>query len=532
MLRIVPSKIKNYFKSLTVLDYFVLLIMLAGILARGVLLGSVPGGVNADEAFAGYEAYSLLHNGVDSFGYSFPVYLVTWGSGMSALNTYMMIPFIALFGTHVWVIRLPEFIVSCCTLPVFYKLFKRLFNRTAAIVALFYLAVCPWSITSARWALDCNLAPAFILFGLYFFVLGAENSKYFIWSAFFYGLSLYCYALIWAVIPFIIGLQILYLIWTGKLHLDRYCIISVVLLGFIALPLILFYLINTGYIDEIITPFLSIPKLVMMRTSEISTWKWFDKLTSMFYMLIRQNDGYYWNAAPKYGLYYKWALPFAVIGLLYCAIKAIFSLFTRKFAPVILLVFQFVCAVAFGCCIEVNINRINSIHLPIISFISIGIYLVLNCIKKYFKYIFKVAYIGLAVCFICFMFFYFTVYRNNIGREFNEGLETSLARADFICKSADSEDNMIYIDNAIKHSKIMFYTKVPNNVYRETVVYSNYPSPYLSAASFANYVFEVPDASKNCVYILTEENIDTFVQEGWTIEQYGHTAVAYRQNTR
>jgi hypothetical protein len=268
-----------------------------------------------------------------------------------------------------------------------------------------------------------------------------------------------------------------------------------------------------------------------MRASEISTWKWFEKLTAMFSMIIKQNDGYYWNAAPEYGLYYKWALPFAVIGLVYCIVKAFGSLFRRSFVPVVLLMFQFVCAAVLGCLIPVNINRINCIHLPIISFIVIGIYLVLNYIKKYFKYIFAASYAALAVCFACFMIFYFTVYRDNIGREFHEGLDTSLDRALVLCESEDNEDNIIYIDDAIKHPKIMFYTQIPTDVYQETIVYTNYPSPYLSAGSFAGYIFEAPDVSKDCIYILSEENIDDFLKDGWTVEIYGHTAVAYRQRS-
>nr|MDD6335196.1 hypothetical protein [bacterium] len=37
-------------------------------------LGRIPGGLNQDEAFAGYEAWALLTSGTDSSGYGFPVY--------------------------------------------------------------------------------------------------------------------------------------------------------------------------------------------------------------------------------------------------------------------------------------------------------------------------------------------------------------------------------------------------------------------------------------------------------------------------
>ena len=67
-----------------------ILILILGIGARLWMSGDVPGGINQDEAFAAREAWSLLHYGKDSFGYSCPMYLMAWGSGMSALNTYLM----------------------------------------------------------------------------------------------------------------------------------------------------------------------------------------------------------------------------------------------------------------------------------------------------------------------------------------------------------------------------------------------------------------------------------------------------------
>lgn len=101
-------------------------ILAVGIFVRIWHFGTVPGGLNQDEAFAGYEAWSLLKYGVDSAGYRFPVYLTAWGSGMNALNSYLMMPFIAIFGLKVWVIRLPQLIVACLTIPAVYGVVRRL----------------------------------------------------------------------------------------------------------------------------------------------------------------------------------------------------------------------------------------------------------------------------------------------------------------------------------------------------------------------------------------------------------------------
>lgn len=52
-------------------------IILIGCIVRITEFGSLPAGLNQDEAFAGYEAYSLLNYGTDSWGYTNPCYFVS-----------------------------------------------------------------------------------------------------------------------------------------------------------------------------------------------------------------------------------------------------------------------------------------------------------------------------------------------------------------------------------------------------------------------------------------------------------------------
>ena len=54
-------------------------IVMLALLALGAFmrlwrLGQVPAGIHQDEAFSAYEAYCLLEDGKDSWGYAFPVY--------------------------------------------------------------------------------------------------------------------------------------------------------------------------------------------------------------------------------------------------------------------------------------------------------------------------------------------------------------------------------------------------------------------------------------------------------------------------
>ena len=221
-----------------------ILILLTGIFARIYRFGSVPGGINQDEAFAAREAWSLLVSGTDSFGYPWPMYLIAWGSGMNVCNTILMIPFIAIFGQHTWVFRLPQVIVSILTIISVEKIMREIMDEETALWAMFLLAINPWHIMMSRWGLESNLAPGFLIFGLLFFIQGIKNEKYFLLSALFYGISLYCYATIWTIVPFIVLLQAVYLLYVKKAKITIWTVGSGILLGVLAIPAFLFLLVN------------------------------------------------------------------------------------------------------------------------------------------------------------------------------------------------------------------------------------------------------------------------------------------------
>lgn len=120
-----------------------ILIFLSGIVIRVFDFGIVPNGLNQDEAFAGYEAWNILTTHHDTMGYRFPLYLFTNGGGMNALETYLMVPFIAIFGPQDWVIRIPQVIIAILSLPAAYGVARRIYDEKAALWAMMIIAWCP-----------------------------------------------------------------------------------------------------------------------------------------------------------------------------------------------------------------------------------------------------------------------------------------------------------------------------------------------------------------------------------------------------
>lgn len=500
-------------------QFIVCLLLIVGVAIRFIGLGVIPGGINNDEAYAGYEAYSMLQYGLDSHGYHNPVYFVAWGSGMSVLQSYMMLPFIWLFGLHNWVIRIPEVIVACCSLPVFFLLLKKLHGREAALIGLFLLAINPWHIMMSRWALDCNLAPGFLLFGFWFFILGLEKPKYFLLSALMYGFSLYTYATIWLLLPFVLLFQVLYCSWFKKIKISLMAVLSMLLLGIMALPLVLFLLINLGFIGEIKTGFLSIPKLIVSRAGEYSIHGIGRKVYDLYYMLWKQEDGNLWNATADFGLFYKFSWPVILFGL--CVeIRQLVKSLKTGFMPRILPFFQLGIGLILGCFYVVNMNRINYIYLPLLYFNVLGLTYLYQSVRKEVFATLSAAY---AISFIAFSAFYFSYYEEDIGVIFQKGLDQCI-------EVAQESEKDIYL-NEVSFPKVLFYSQTPVLEFLETVEYSNYPNAYLEAASFNHYYFYFEPAmiDNENAYIFETGSMDLqlFYEQGMSVETYDSMTVAY-----
>lgn len=505
-------------KQITKILFF--LFISIGIFARVWKFGSVPGGLNQDEAFCGYEAYSILHYGTDSFGYRFPVYLSTWGSGMNALNSYLMMPFIAIFGLHDWVIRLPQLIVACLTLWVVYLIVKEIFQEQVALCALFLLSISPWHIGLSRWALESNLAPGFLMFGLYFFLLGLKKSKFFMLSALMYGLSLYCYATIWPIVPLLLLLQLLYAFSSKQLHFDRYLLFAGLILGILAFPLLLFLLINYDVIPEIRTCFLSIPRLSYMRSEDISFNQIPQNIKNLRNLLMYQTDNVLTNGTSRYGIYYRGTFSFFVLGTFHCITSAVERIRHKETAPTVFLLIQLLCGVLIGFLVVANINRVNILFIPMIIIAADGIYYL--CSLIHLKYLVLPA-VYYTVLFLGFEHYYFSEYSELIRENYFQGLDMAV-------EEAISYDTPIYFSDSLNYPRILFYAKEPAPEYTATVVYEQYPAKWLKAISFGRFssVFDPYFPDTSITYLLAPEvPLDAYLEMGFELHSYNGYTVAH-----
>lgn len=505
--------------------WLVIILAITGILVRVIALEQYPVGINQDEAYSAYEAMCLLHDGMDSWGYRYPVYLTVWGSGQSALQSYLMTPMIALLGPTLTAIRLPQAINACLSLFVIYRLLRHLFDKRTAVIGLAFLAICPWHIMMSRWGLDCNFAPGLILMGMYLFIKGVDEPKYLPWSGFVYGLCLYAYATIWVVMPFLLLAHAAYYFYLGRLKITRHLIAGTAILGLMAFPLLLFLVVNWKFLPEISTPWFSIPRMAYMRGSEITLSNLLANLSTMAKTFFTQSDTLIWNASEKYGLFYHLSLPFMLLGCAVCTVRSIKSLKNRVFDGCVPIFVWLLLGIVLGCMIDGNINRLNFLHMPLILCIILGIAQFFAWMKGKLRVIPALVTAAYALSFVFFLQYYFTSYQDELAPHFDAGLDQALTFAQ------SKTDDEIFVSDQILFSKVLFYDQIEPEVFRDTVWWRGEIWAYTRIDAVDRYRFGVgQEQMLENVCIVRAQEIEAGIPEGVRAQIFDTIAVLCPQD--
>lgn len=390
---------KVYEKNYYIFLFFVIVI---GLTVRVYKFGSIPGGINQDEAMAAVDAFALGSYGTDRFGMYMPVHFTAWGyAQMNVLMSYITIPFIKLFGLSKDVARLPTLFISLTSLWALYSLCRIYLDKNISVLILTLCVINPWHIMQSRWALESNLFPHFILFSMLFFHLGfARNRIYYYISMIFFGLAMYTYGIAWFTMPIFLFSIFMYL-WLKRIISLKHILIMLIIYLIISLPIYGLILVNYFKMPTVQTPIFSIPYFPdNSRTTEILFFSYniFDQLRDniigIYKVIIRQEPDLPWNSIPEYGIIYLFGIPLFLYGLtqIIRLSKIRKSLIIKSlsaydyncgtnFFYFSLLVWLF-CGVITGSSISyLNVNKINIIIYPLIIITGIGIYYLVNKIK-------------------------------------------------------------------------------------------------------------------------------------------------------
>lgn len=345
---------KHYKKILLV---FLLLIFIT----RIYKFGEIPNFIGVDEAGAAYDAYCLSKYGVDRYLNSFPLYLINFGGGQSALYSYATIPFIKLIGTNIIAYRLPELLFFLMGIVVCYILANKMKDKKIALLYTFLIIICPWNIEASRQGLDCNLlAPMFMLDVL--LLVTANKNWHYIVAGLAIGVTLYTYCLAWILIPVFLLIYIIYMLWVKKINFKQLVLLGIPI-ALLATPLIYLILLNKGYATRTNFGIFTIPKLFFFRQGEISINN------------LLQYGGYSLKTifTDSRGIYLI-ELPFLLVGIVVGIKEFIKSIKEKEFSFTGFMTVVFIILLICNLLVVVGtLNRANILYLPMLYLITIGI---------------------------------------------------------------------------------------------------------------------------------------------------------------
>lgn len=510
-----------------------LLLMLLGAFLRLFYLGIVPGGMHQDESFLALNSFGLYHEGMDSAGNPYPVYMSSWGDGQSAMYSWLLTPLLALnHGIPTMLLtRIPQAVISILTLWCVYCLMKHMFGRRVGLWSLFLLAICPWHIMMSRWGLDANLAPGFLMFALFFFIKALDNHKLLPLAALFYGLSLYCYAVIWPIVPLMLLLQILYGLYHRKLHLDKWSALSVVLLFLLALPLMLFVLINSDIIPEIRLPFMTIPKTLGYRGGEVSfeLSQMYSNLKTCAHLFLLQDTGSAYDMILPWGLFYDIGRVFIVIGVFCLLYKLIGSFRRKEFAYEYFLFVQLLCGGIIGLLVSVRMHQLNAIFIPLVLCEAYGVWKVLEFLARKrttLARLFQGCIIAIyLICLVLFQRDYYGEYRTLVDAYFAAGLQDCVEYALEQCEAQGIDT--ITAEKGTQWPRLLLYTETLPSEYFTNVVYDVAPAPaqFTTHGITVNTRINYDDINTDSIYIIYYTDAETFA-ENFTLTQFEDWYVA------
>ena len=275
-------------------------------------LNNVPPGFYLDEASIGYDAFSVLQTGKDFHGHSLPFFFESFGEWKNPIYIYATVPSVALFGLDVFATRLPAALFGFLAVFALFLVARELFNEKIALLACAFLAVSPWALQFSRIAFEATALSVFFLFGLWFFLKGLHDPRYWIASAAFFALCLYTYAAARLFIP----LFIIALIWIFRTELitaKKQMIIPVGVFLLISLPTIVILL----FFPEIL---FSRANVVGIWTHGHSPFEFFSNYLQYFSpkFLVFEGDGNLRHSPPGYGMLLWFLIPLLLTGIAVC----------------------------------------------------------------------------------------------------------------------------------------------------------------------------------------------------------------------
>jgi len=373
--------------------FLLIIILIIAFIIRFVNLDQTPA-LNPDEAALGYNAYSLILTGKDEHGVSWPLNFKSFGDYKPGGYVYLSIPFIKTLGLTPLAVRLPNLILSLLTILFLYKLIFLLSkSNSLALYSSIVLTLSPWHIHFSRGAWESSAALSFIVIGTYYFFKSIKDKfiKNFTLFVVFYVLSLYLYHSARLIAP-LLALSLCLLYFKFLLKKLPQIILPIILGIIIALP-VLFSFLNNGGTTRLSGVGLTADLGPINRSNELLNHhqntklinriihnkrilylvSWAQKYSSHFDLnfLTINGDEVPRSKVPEMGQIHLFELPFLLLGLIFMIKTNLFSIKSKIFIFLFLLISPIASSLTFQ---APSALRALSMVIPLTIFIACGIY--------------------------------------------------------------------------------------------------------------------------------------------------------------
>lgn len=128
-----------------------LIIIGIGLFGRFWRLADFPAGLHQDEAWFGYNGWLLLQNAKNIYGEKWPLTVDMWGDHVSAIHSYLLVPFISVFGANAFAFRFGIVMAGIVGALLALKwLYLQTKSSLLVILTAALWAISPWSIVMSR----------------------------------------------------------------------------------------------------------------------------------------------------------------------------------------------------------------------------------------------------------------------------------------------------------------------------------------------------------------------------------------------
>ncbi len=314
-----------------------LLATAVGAALRFSSLGTVPVALYCDEAFAGYQAYSLLLTGRDSRGVSLPLFFDIFGVGWGEpLYIYLTVVPVALLGLTPAAARGVAAAAGTLVVPVTGLLTAALLRRgggadprasRAGLLAAVLMAVSPWSFHFSRVAFQASLLPLALAgsFLLARRALRDDDSPPRMWPLLAAALalagSLYTYTVARLAMPLLLA----GFAWLYRARLRRAAPVAVGALACLAaasLPVVIFSATEAGRVRLSGVSLLNLPEVRdhgALRAVPAAVRNYLSYFSPAF--LLTEGDPNPRHSVRGHGVLHPHELLLAILGAVWCAAR-------------------------------------------------------------------------------------------------------------------------------------------------------------------------------------------------------------------